>query len=132
MQAALIVISLLAAEPGEVWPSFRGTGDSRTEAKNLPLRWSDENNIAWRTDLPGYGQSSPVAWKNSAFVTAVQGEFKERLLVLAVNISDGKIAWRKEFAASERIKDSNYVGKAAPTPVVDSERLFVFYESGDL
>ena len=40
------------------WPAFRGTGDSQTSATNLPTSWSDDENIAWTAELPGYGQVS--------------------------------------------------------------------------
>lgn len=131
MNWALLAVALLAAEPAD-WPGFRGTGTSLTSAQELPLRWSTEENIAWQTDLPGYGQSSPVVVGSRVYVTAVQGDFKERLHVVAVELGEGKIAWQKEFAGTQKVKDSQYVSKAAPTPAADAAGVYALFESGDL
>src|SRR5262245_56181871 len=45
----------------DVWPGFRGAGDSHSAARELPLEWADAKNVAWNVALPGYGQSSPMA-----------------------------------------------------------------------
>lgn len=60
----LLLTLLLGADPDptQTWPGFRGDGSSTSTAKNLPLTWSPTENLAWRTPLPGYGQSSPVVW----------------------------------------------------------------------
>jgi outer membrane protein assembly factor BamB len=118
--------------PGDVWPAFRGVGDSRAVANNLPLKWSANQNLIWKTDLPGYGQSSPVVWRGRVFVTAVEGDRKEKLHLLCLDLATGKTLWRKEFTATQTVKVSDYVSKAAPTPAVDADRLYAFYESGDL
>lgn len=113
------------------WPGFRGTGDSIATVPTLPLKWDDQQNIAWSRELPGYGQSSPVVWEGRAFVTTVIGANKEKLGVVCINIQDGTIAWSKEFASSQPAKSTDYISRAAPTPVVDADRVYAFFESGD-
>ncbi|MFO0803439.1 MAG: hypothetical protein U0791_10000 [Gemmataceae bacterium] len=81
------------ASPPETWPAFRGNGDSITQAKQLPLKWSATESIAWTAEFPGYGQSSPVVWKDKVFVTAVEGESKETLHLLCIDLASGKITW---------------------------------------
>ena len=135
MTPLLLAASLLLAPPagsGRVWPAFRGQGDSRSAAKNVPVKWSAEENVAWRVDLPGYGQSSPVVWNDRVFVTSIAGEMQDRLLVHCLDLATGKVIWKKEFAGSQGVKTSDYVSKAAPTPAVDAERLYLFFETGDL
>src|SRR5882672_1559382 len=68
----------------DVWPGFRGAGDSHTAARELPLEWADDKNVAWDVALPGYGQSSPVVWRDKVFLTAVEGANKEKLLVFSM------------------------------------------------
>jgi len=114
------------------WPGFRGAGDSHTNAQRLPLEWSDSKNIAWNVALPGYGQSSPVIWRDKIFLTAVEGVTKEKLITLCYDLKSGRQLWRKEFSATFTMKDSGTVSKAAPTPAVDDKRLYAFFESGDL
>jgi outer membrane protein assembly factor BamB len=116
----------------DVWPGFRGLGDSCTAARELPLEWADDKNVAWDVALPGYGQSSPVVWRDRIFLTAVEGANKEKLLVFSQDLKGGRQLWVKEFPATFTMKDANTVSKAAPTPAVDERRVYVFFESGDL
>ena len=124
-------LSLPALAADAVWPGFRGTGDSHTAA-NLPLTWSDTEHLAWTCPLPAVGQSSPVIWKDRVFVTGVQGENKETLVVGCVALDSGKILWQKDFPATQKVKLSGYVSQGAPTPVVDANRVYALFESGDL
>lgn len=115
------------------WTGFRGNhGNSHTSATNLPLTWSETENIAWVTDLPGYGQSSPVVWDGKIFVTASEGAMKETLVVLCIEVETGEILWTKRFEASHKTERSDAISQAAPTPAVDAQRLYAFFETGDL
>jgi len=121
------------ADAADTWPGFRGHGDSHADARDLPTSWELRGRRPgqWSIRLPGYGQSSPVVWKDKIFVTAVSGDEKEHLHVLAVNLEDGRVLWRREFSASQRVPDSDTVSRGAPTPVADAQRLYVVFESGD-
>ena len=114
------------------WPGFRGQGDNHSGARDLPLRWSDSENIAWSTALPGYGQSSPVVWGGLAFITSMEGAAKEQLHVSCFDVRDGEKRWQKTFAPSQTWVVSEMVSKASPTPCVDAQRLYVFFETGDV
>jgi len=116
----------------EVWSGFRGTGNSHTTAKNLPVYWSATEGIRWIGKIDGYGQSSPVVWHNHVIVTSVKGKMKETIQVHCFDLSTGKQRWLKTFEASQQIESSNYVTRAAPTPVVDASGIYTFFESGDL
>lgn len=61
---------MLSAQTQEHWPQFRGP-DARGVASgpNLPDRWSATENIAWKTDVPGRGWSSPIVWGDRVFLT---------------------------------------------------------------
>ena len=114
------------------WTAFRGNGNSLTSATNLPVSWDDEKNIAWKVDLPGYGQSSPVIWGDRIFVTTMQGDMKDVPTLMSVGLTDGKVQWKKEYQGSQQTKASDYVTRGAPTPAVDADRCYAFFESGDL
>lgn len=129
---ALVTCLLLGATPTGPWPGFRGTGDSLTAATDLPLKWSDTENIAWKAELSGYGQSSPVVWGDRIFVTSSGGDEKEKLYVEAYDLTSGKRLWQFELPASQTVKVSNYVSRSAPTPVVHALGVYAFFESGDL
>lgn len=128
----ILAVWILGVSPPDAWPQFRGTGDSVSQATNLPVQWSDSDNVAWRADLAGFGQSSPVVWRGKVFLTSVQGEFKTRLFVECFDLASGERLWVQEFQGTQKIKDSGYVSKAAPTPAVDHDRVYALFESGDL
>lgn len=134
MNIALSIACILVASPvaSDTWPGFRGDGTSRTAAKGLPTRWSPKENLAWRIELPGYGQSSPVVWKNRVYLTAVDGEEKEKLQIVCLDSETGKIRWHKTFPASQNGKNNPMMSRAAGTPVADGNGVYAFFESGDL
>jgi outer membrane protein assembly factor BamB len=117
--------------PVDCWPGFRGDG-SGVFAAGLPLTWSPTENIAWRAELPGYGQSSPVVWKDRVYVTAVDGREKETLIVVAFDAATGKRAWSKTFKSTLKGKNNPMTSRAAPTPAVDANGVYAFFESGDV
>ena len=118
--------------PGNIWPAFRGQGNSLTQATNLPLHWSDDEQVAWTAEIPGYGQSSPVVWDGAVFVTSMQGENKETPTVLCYDLATGKLRWQREFKSSQETPVSGYVTRSSPTAVVDADRVVALFESGDL
>ena len=97
----LIAALLLGASPAENWSGFRGDGSSVVSGK-LPMDWSPVKNIAWKTNLPGYGQSSPVIWNDHVFITAIDGKEKEKCILMAFSASKGEMLWKKEFEASQK------------------------------
>ncbi len=126
-------------QPGsKTWPGLNGGGSSQTNAKTLPVRWSDNENITWRKKIQGYGQSSPIVWNSNVFITSIEGQaFKTKRIVSCYDLVSGDINWSKIFDTkpnihSSRQKAPNLVSRAAPTPVVDKDRLYVFFETGEL
>lgn len=133
---SLILCLCCADAPGNsgtpAWPAFLGQGASSIEAASLPTEWSPTKNIAWQAMIPGHGQSSPIVWGERVFVTSVEGDMKETLHVLAFNLADGKQQWKHTFESTDKVKNSLYVSRAAPTPATDGKHVFAFFESGDL
>ena len=114
------------------WAGFRGGRDTNvSRAARLPLTWSDDT-VTWRTTTPGFGQSSPVIWDDTVFLTSLEGPMKETIYVTALDLEDGSERWRRRFDAAEAFEWNDYVSKGAPTPAVDGERLYAFFDSGDL
>ena len=114
------------------WAGFRGPAFGHSQARDLPLTWSDEEGVAWRHAVGGYGQSSPVVWDGVVFVTAIDGRLRETQIVEAVDAETGALRWRHTLASSQPVEVTNIVAKGAPTPRVDAERVYYLFESGDL
>ena len=54
MRIALLLWILCLSLSAENWPGWRGPrGDGTSLEKNLPTRWSDTDNIAWKIAIPG-------------------------------------------------------------------------------
>ena len=112
------------------WKGFRGNGNSYSESKELPLQWSDDKNILWRSEISGYGQSTAVIYGDSIFSTSTIGEQSEELIISCHSLNNGSLTWEKRFPAPVKIKRSQYVSQAAPSPVVDNDYVYCFFESG--
>src|SRR5262249_42608460 len=41
-------------------------------AKNLPIEWSEQQNIRWKTPIHGKGWSSPVVWGDQVWMTTAE------------------------------------------------------------
>ncbi len=125
---------------GPDWSQFRGPGArGSSEAKGVPLNWSDEKNIVWKSTLPGPGASSPITLGTRIFLTCFTGfatssrepgdmtNLKRHLLCLS--LADGKIIWDTDVPAEQpeqdRIRESH--GYASSTPVADAARVYAFY-----
>jgi outer membrane protein assembly factor BamB len=123
------------------WTQFRGPGGlGVSEERGLPLTWSSGEDIAWKTDLPGPGASSPITLGGRVFVTCYSGyglepnEGDQQDLmrhVLCLARSDGKILWHKQLPAKlpehKYQGEGAYHGYAGSTPITDGERLYVFF-----
>ncbi len=133
-----------------VWPQFRGP-DSRGvgDGVNLPEQWSVEENVAWKTDIPGRGWSSPIVWGKRVFLTsalplgevepAKKGlymggnrtdapETQYQWKVYCLHLESGEILWERqvhEGAPAEPIHIKN--SYASETPVADGERVYAYF-----
>ena len=112
------------------WTSFRGSdGTAVSSESGFPLSWSTKKNIAWKTELPGKGTSSPVVHGNLVFVTT-QLE-NEDLVALAFDLKMGRPLWEKKIG-NGRLPAHDFHNMATPSPVTDGEHVWVFFGTGDL
>ena len=134
MRKAIPLVALMAARllAGDSWSGFRGDGTSLTSARDLPVAWSDESNVAWSVGLDGYGQSSPVIQGGTVYVTSTVGSRKETLVIAAYRLSDGELEWVERRPSSAPTEAHERMSNAAPTPVADKDGIYAFFESGDL
>ncbi|WP_339729568.1 PQQ-binding-like beta-propeller repeat protein [uncultured Gimesia sp.] len=114
------------------WPGFQGAGATQLAADSLPLSWSPIKNIAWQTEIPGKGQSSPVIWGDQVFVTSIEGAMKNDCHVVALDLQQGTLLWDFKTASSQPVRGNYFQSRSAPTPVVDADRVYAFFETGNL
>src|SRR5580765_898360 len=78
MHTAKLVVVLVVALAGSIsaadWPQWRGPrGTGASDEKNLPVRWSATDNVAWKAAIGGLGVSSPIVSGDRVFVTSQIG-----------------------------------------------------------
>ncbi|HEX8090775.1 MAG TPA: hypothetical protein VF762_18090, partial [Blastocatellia bacterium] len=57
------------------WPQWRGPRLNGTSAeKNLPTRWTAEENVAWKLALPNWSGSTPIIWGEKIFLNVADGD----------------------------------------------------------
>ena len=104
----------------------------RAAETRLPTHWSETENIAWKTALPGRGPSSPIVVAGHVIVTCSSGTPEDRLQVLSISAATGKLEWRRQFWATGRTTVQPTTAVAAPTPASDGKRIFALFSSSDL
>lgn len=113
-----------AAQQGD-WTRFRGpNGGGVADTAPLPSQFGPTLNVVWKTDLPP-GHSSPVLSRDRVFVTAAEND---RLLTLALDRATGRILWRRELERRHTHPVDKRNHPASPTPVVDDEQVYVFFQ----
>lgn len=112
----------------ESWPEFRGpTADGRVTATGLPTHWSETENIAWKTPLPGRGWSTPVYADGVLWMTTATGE-GHRLWILAVDAVSGELVEEIFLREIEDPGPCNSLNSyASPSPVISEGRLYVHF-----
>ena len=124
---------------GDDWPRFRGpSGMGTSDATGLPVTWSEDENVVWKTALPGPGASSPIVFGARIYLTCYTGYFVPdqpggsledlKRHLIALRRDNGEIIWDQVVPAKlpeeERIRDHGY---AANTPAADADRVYVFF-----
>ncbi len=147
---AIASLLLIGAFADDRWPQFRGPQSiGVAEDASLPEKWSATENVAWKTDIPGLGWSSPIVWGDKIFITSVisaaeietpkKGLYfggnrmeipkdEHRWMVYCLDWKAGKILWEREVykgapKGPRHLKNSF----ASETPVTDGERVYAYF-----
>lgn len=126
---AFVLVAVGVSAVRADWTSFRNGGDSTIE--NLPTVWSPAD-IDWQLELEGYGQSTPVIHGQQVFVASVVGLQKEQCTIECIDLASGERTWKYEIDSAKQSPSNYMASRAAPTPVVDDQAVYVFFETGDL
>ena len=147
-----------ASSSGSNWPQWRGPDSQGISAENdLPIEWSADKNIEWKTPIGGRGHSSPIVWEDKIFLTtSIEGpvvpgakavkhmEGKEEFLhpdsvgadrshtlkLLCLDRDTGKILWERT-AYEGTLYDNRHKKNtyASPTPATDGRHIYAFFGS---
>ena len=126
LSVVLMLSTLTAGFTGDNWPHWRGPlRNGVSDETNLPLKWSTDENVAWKLDLPGRSGATPIIWGDRIFVNVSDGDSIE---LWCVNRRTGAVMWKKVLGGgNRRIRKHNH---ATPSPVADGESVWVMTGTG--
>src|SRR5437879_1714276 len=118
-----LVDDLPPAKPAlDDWPWWRGAArDNKSPDTRPPLRWSQTNNIAWKTPVPGRGHASPTIWGKRVFI-ATADESAQIQSLLCFDRKTGDPLWQTEVHQGGFLKKHENNSHASATPACDGER----------
>jgi outer membrane protein assembly factor BamB len=112
------------------WPEFRGpNGSGISNARNVPTRWSETENIVWKVAIHDKGWSSPVIWGDQIWMTTARADGKEKFAV-CVDLKSGKILHDvKLFPEEKPAYCIDFNSYASPTSAIEEGRVYVHFGS---
>ena len=124
----LLSVQATIANDTENWPDWRGpTGDGRSGATGLPLKWSETENVVWKTGIHDLGYSSPVVWGDQVWLTTATKDGKI-LYAICVDLDSGLVVHDVEVFKPEKPQRINRLNSyATPSPVIEEGFVYVHY-----
>lgn len=123
----LAIVTLSA----ENWPAWRGPSMNGISSETgLPVKWSTEENIAWKLQMPGRSGSTPIIWNETIFLNIGTADGSGDLELWALNRNDGKVMWKGPIAGGNHIERKQNM--SSPSPVTDGQTVWVMTGVGVL
>jgi outer membrane protein assembly factor BamB len=118
----------------ENWPQWRGPSlNGLSPEKNLPIRWSTTDNVAWKLPLPAWSGSTPIIWGDRIFLN-VADDLKVRdgnnLHLWCVDRTTGAPVWKKPLGSGNHQERKQNM--STPSPVTDGTLVWVMTGTGIL
>ena len=124
---AVFLFSFVVAH-AENWPQWRGPALNGVSAeKNLPVKWTTEENVAWKVAMPGVSGSTPIIWRDRIFLSVADGD---NLSFWCLNKTNGEVLWKQPLGAGNvKMRKHNM---SSPSPVTDGRNVYVMTGTGIL
>ncbi len=122
----------LAHVQADNWPQWRGPArDGSSAEKNLPVKWTAEENVTWKLPMPDRSGATPIIWGNTIFLNVAEGTTTSGALSLwALDRTKGDVLWKKPLGAGDvRMRKQNM---SSPSPVTDGKTVWVMTGTGML
>ncbi|TWT38528.1 outer membrane protein assembly factor BamB family protein [Blastopirellula retiformator] len=136
----LIVAVMTDFAVGDDWRAWRGgRGDGVSQETDVPLTWSESENIRWKAELPGWGGSTPVI-QDAGLIITCQDENGALFLQLfdknygsplrKIKVGTGDVP--RTSPKRLRQKFHNLHNLASPSPTVHHKSIAVHFGNGVL
>src|SRR5499427_1573841 len=118
----------LMAYAGDNWPQFRGPeGTGHSDARDLPLNWSETNNVVWKTPIHDRGWSSPVIYGDQIWLTTATQDGRKLYAVCVDRVTGRVVQDLKLFEVAQPQYAHPFNTYASPTPVIEEGRVYVTF-----
>ncbi len=124
-----------AQDSQDGWPQFRGPQGNGivvppgTE-RGVPLQWSETEHIAWKTEIPLQGWSTPVILDDQLWLTTATTDGHD-FFVSRMDKETGAIVVNEKLfhADNPEALGNNVNSYASPSPVIEPGRVYVHFGS---
>ena len=122
---AVFLFSFVVAH-AQNWPQWRGPALNGVSAeKNLPVKWTAEENVAWKVSMPGVSGSTPIIWRDRIFLSVADGD---NLFLWCLSKTNGEILWKQPLGSGNvKMRTHNM---SSPSPVTDGRNVYVMTGTG--
>ncbi|HKU77341.1 MAG TPA: PQQ-binding-like beta-propeller repeat protein, partial [Pyrinomonadaceae bacterium] len=122
---AVFLFSFVVAH-AENWPQWRGPALNGVSAeKNLPVKWTTEENVAWKVAMPGLSGSTPIIWRDRIFLSVAD---TDNLFLWCLSKTNGEVLWKQPLGAGNvKMRKHNM---SSPSPVTDGRNVYVMTGTG--
>jgi outer membrane protein assembly factor BamB len=123
----LFLAQFLHSKP-TYWNQFRGpNGDGDAQSSQLPVQFSETENLTWKTPIPGKAWSSPVVKDGKVWVTNAE-EDGYKMWAIQLDWKTGKQIKKVLVFENKEPQFCHPMNSyATPTPVIEGEMVFVHF-----
>lgn len=112
----------------ENWPQWRGPSlNGISGERNLPVRWTTTENVAWKLAMPSKTGATPIIWGNRIFLNVADGA---DLSLWCVDKAKGEPLWKKPISSGNY--QINKQNMSSPSPVTDGAAVYAMTGVGVL
>lgn len=144
---ASVLLAIAADTVGEAlgaayWPQWRGPHASgyTQKARNLPVKWSETENILWKVKTPSWSASTPVVWGDRVYFLSAETGFvnptydtkklsrapekaADKIFLIALDRKTGAEKWRTVVDTGNELHRKQ--NSSSPSPITDGKNIWV-------
>jgi len=140
---AIFTAGVLAGSGLANWPQWRGPNSNGTapSARNLPVTWTESENVLWRAELPSWSAATPIVWQDTIFITSAERGFvrlrsgtrpgettPDKIFLLAIDRKDGSIRWQRQIDSGNQLFRKQ--NSASPSAITDGQHVWIMTGNG--
>ncbi len=133
----LVVLLFPARLARADWPEYRGPwanghavapGDAKPTG--LPLIWSEQEQVKWKTPIPERGWSTPVIQGRQIWLTTATEDGSD-FFAICVDADTGRIRFNEKLfhCDTPEVLGNSVNGYASPSPAIEPGRVYVHFGS---